>query len=111
MIELRNQALKAEPSQGSHFFQNITSLGIPYLTVREELEKNDNKCSSKSGKDCINWDWLLEQDNFEDGKYIRHIRLEQPFIMKCDGKEEMAVLYMEDCERKDESKCNVEFKG
>ncbi len=111
IVELQNELLHADPSQGSHFFQNITSLGIPYLTVREEPGKSDNKCSSKSGKDCINWDWFLEQDNFEDGKYIRHIRLEQPFIMKCDGKEGMAVLYMDDCKRKDERKCNVEFKG
>ena len=29
MVEIRNHQLKADPSQGSHFFQNITSLGIP----------------------------------------------------------------------------------
>ncbi len=111
IIELQNELLHADPSQGSHFFQNITSLGIPYLTIMEQQGKSDHKCSSKSGKDCIDWDWFMAQEGFEDGKYIRHIRLEKPFIMKCDGKEEMAVLYMDDCERKDERKCNVEFKG
>ena len=35
MIELRNDKIKADPSQGSHFFQNITSLGIHYITVTE----------------------------------------------------------------------------
>ena len=32
MIEIRNKQLNADPSQGSHFFQNITSLGIPYIS-------------------------------------------------------------------------------
>jgi hypothetical protein len=35
MVELRNEKLKADPSQGSHFFQEITSLGIHYLTITE----------------------------------------------------------------------------
>ena len=35
MIELRSALLKADPSQGTHFFQNITSLGIHYVTVSE----------------------------------------------------------------------------
>jgi len=35
MIELRNEKIKADPSQGSHFFQNITSLGVQYITVTE----------------------------------------------------------------------------
>jgi hypothetical protein len=42
IIELRNQWIKADPSQGSHFFQNITSLGIHYLTVTEESGSEDH---------------------------------------------------------------------
>ena len=36
VIELRGPLLRVDPSQGTHFFQKITSLGIPYLTVTEE---------------------------------------------------------------------------
>ena len=41
IIELRNEKLKADPSQGSHFFQNITSLGIPYITVTEDSDSGE----------------------------------------------------------------------
>ncbi len=94
IIELQNDLLNAEPSQGSHFFQNITSLGIPYVTVRE-----GSKCSGSKEKDCINWSWFMEQEDFADGEYVRHIRLKRPFVMKCDGKKEMAVLYLPEEEK------------
>jgi len=111
IIELQNELLHADPSQGSHFFQNITSLGIPYLTVMEEKSDKSIQCRSEKGKDCLDMDWLLRQDDFEDGKYIRHIRLEKPFIMKCDGKKERAVLFIENCEEQVERGCTIEFEG
>jgi Pyruvate phosphate dikinase, AMP/ATP-binding domain len=111
IIELQNELLHADPSQGSHFFQNITSLGIPYLTVKDQKEGTESQCSSRKGEDCIDWDWLMAQNDFEDGKYVRHIRLEKPFVMKCDGKKEMAVLYIANCEEEGRTGCAVEFKG
>ena len=111
IIELQNDLLHVDPSQGSHFFQNITSLGIPYLTVMEKGEGGANHCSSKKGNDCIDWEWLMAQDDFEDGKYIRHIRLAKPFVMKCDGKKEMAALYVQDCEKQGQAGCAAEFNG
>ncbi|MCP3952757.1 MAG: phosphoenolpyruvate synthase/pyruvate phosphate dikinase, partial [Desulfobacterales bacterium] len=38
MVEIRNKQLNVDPSQGSHFFQNITSLGIPYISVNENRD-------------------------------------------------------------------------
>jgi hypothetical protein len=111
IIELQNELLHADPSQGSHFFQNITSLGIPYLTVKEQKSDGAPVCSSKKGEDCIDWNWLMAQTDFEDGKYVRHIRLENPFVMKCDGKKEMAVLYIQGCEEDGVGGCSVEFEG
>ena len=46
MVEIRTEKLQAEPSQGTHFFQNITSMGIHYITVTE-------------GQDRFDWQWLL----------------------------------------------------
>jgi hypothetical protein len=46
MIETTTENFKADPSQGSHFFHNITSLGISYLTT------------SENGDDFIDWKWL-----------------------------------------------------
>ncbi len=42
IIELKNSQIHADPSQGSHFFQNITSLGIPYITVVEDSDDTLN---------------------------------------------------------------------
>ncbi|HSL61902.1 MAG TPA: PEP/pyruvate-binding domain-containing protein [Desulfotignum sp.] len=46
MVETTIESIKADPSQGSHFFQNITSLGIAYITV------------SDKGADFIDYDFF-----------------------------------------------------
>jgi len=101
IVELQNEQLHADPSQGSHFFQNITSLGIPYLTLKEEKGGGSAVCNSKKRGDCLQWDWLMEKEIYDDGPFIRHIRLDRPFVMKCNGKEEEAVLYR----KGDDGKC------
>ena len=93
IVELQNSMLHADPSQGSHFFQNITSLGIPYLSVTEQRDGSSGHCSGKARKDCLDWDWLLAQEVLEEKEYVRQIRLSEPFVMKCNGKEEEAVLF------------------
>ncbi|MBU1140457.1 MAG: phosphoenolpyruvate synthase/pyruvate phosphate dikinase [Proteobacteria bacterium] len=93
IVELQNVTLHVDPSQGSHFFQNITSLGIPYLTITEQTDGSSEKCGSRERTDCLNWQWLLQQEIAGEGPFVRHIRLPHPFVMKCNGKEEVAVLY------------------
>ncbi|MFC1826140.1 PEP/pyruvate-binding domain-containing protein [Thermodesulfobacteriota bacterium] len=80
MIELRNEELKADPSQGSHFFQNITSLGIPYITVTEGSD------------DHFDWDWIVSQPVVQETTYLRHIRLDKPFTLKIDGKKSQCAM-------------------
>jgi len=101
IIEVRNDTIRADPSQGSHFFQNITSLGIPYLTLTE----NGNGASGKR-HDFLDWDWLKEQYLFERTKYICHVRLQEPFVLKCDGAKSESVLFssMSPCKRRCEVK-------
>lgn len=91
IVEVRSDLLRADPSQGSHFFQNITSLGIPYLTV-------DEKNGKKNGtEDHIDWDWLLEFPAYHDATWVRHVRLQYPLTIKCDGPESIGIiLYRED---------------
>jgi len=88
IIELRNETLRADPSQGTHFFQNITSLGIPYLTLTE----NSGKVVGRR-EDFIDWQWLRSQPLLEEGKYIHHVRLMRPFTLKCDGVRTESVLF------------------
>ncbi len=93
MIEIRNDKLRADPSQGSHFFQNITSLGIPYLTINEDGKVHLEKGSRSRQHDYLDWEWLKIQPLENKGEYVRHLRLEKPFLMKCNGKTSESVLY------------------
>ncbi len=80
IIEVQNDKIRADPSQGTHFFQNITSLGIPYLTLNENGWQDGER-----QEDFLNWHWLDQQPLMQKGRYVRHIRLDKPFVLKCDG--------------------------
>jgi CheY-like chemotaxis protein len=80
IIETTVENLKADPSQGSHFFHNITSLGISYLNTREK------------GDDFIDWDWLQSLPAENETRYLRHVKLKKPLTLKIDGKSSCAVL-------------------
>ena len=74
IVETWSDRLNADPSQGTHFFHNITSLGITYMTV-------ENK---RPG--FIDWQWLQSMPTFNETKFIRHVRLKIPVTMKVDGR-------------------------
>jgi len=73
IVEIRNQSLMADPSQGSHFFQNITSLGIHYLTVTEDSSEQ------------IDWQWIDNCETILEKKYFKHVRARKPLLLKVDG--------------------------
>ncbi|MGD9084507.1 MAG: PEP/pyruvate-binding domain-containing protein, partial [Desulfobacterales bacterium] len=81
MVETDSEKLKADPSQGSHFFHNITTLGITYATV---LDRDS---------DFINWDWLTAQPVTRETTYMAHVRLDKPFRLKVDGRTSKCVMY------------------
>ena len=80
MIETAADNFKADPSQGSHFFHNITSLGISYLTT------------TPNGDDFINWKWLQSLPTAKQTTYLHHVKLEKPLTIKIDGKQSRAVI-------------------
>jgi hypothetical protein len=81
IIELRNAKLRADPSQGSHFFQNITSLGIHYITVTEESD------------DYFDWEWVASLPAVQETTFLRHVRLEKRMILKIDGRKSQCVIF------------------
>jgi hypothetical protein len=83
MVEIASSQLRADPSQGSHFFHNITTLGITYATVSED------------DSDFINWDWLKAQPVVNETAYVAHVKLGNPFILKADGRNSRCVMYRE----------------
>ncbi len=84
IIETSVKNLQADPSQGSHFFHNITSLGIGYITVRPEAG------------DSINWQWLDSLPIVEETTHVRHVALNRPMILMIDGRSAQAVVLPED---------------
>ncbi len=84
IVEIRNKSLKADPSHGSHFFQQITADGIPYLTVTEDCQ------------DRIGWDMLESLPNLKKNTYLGEVRLPIPLTVKCDAKQSRAVILMGD---------------
>lgn len=80
IIETTSDKLNADPSQGSHFFHNITSLGINYLGV------------PRDGGNFIDWDWLARLPAKSDAVFVRHVRLDHPALLKVDGRRSRAVI-------------------
>ena len=80
MVETTIESIKADPSQGSHFFQNITSLGISYITV------------SDKGDDFIDYDFFRCQTCANTTRYLKHIHFDTPIKILVDGKTSQAVL-------------------
>ncbi len=81
IIELKNSQIHADPSQGSHFFQNITSLGIPYITVEEDSD------------DTLNWKQVEDFPFVQETTHIRHVRRDHPITVKIQGKKSIGVIF------------------
>ncbi|MGD9178193.1 MAG: PEP/pyruvate-binding domain-containing protein [Desulfobacterales bacterium] len=80
IVETTIEGLKVDPSQGSHFFHNIISLGIGYLNTAE------------SGQDFIDWGWLTSLPAATQTSYLKHVRIQKPLVIKIDGKESRGVI-------------------
>jgi hypothetical protein len=82
MVETPMEDILVEPSHGSHFFHNVTSLGIPYLTV-----------THKSKIDFVDWEWLESLTANEEKKYVKHVHFESPLVVKIDGRSGIGVIF------------------
>ena len=75
IVEVGLEDLNIDLSFGSHFFQNVTSLRVGYLTINH-----------RSKMDFINWDWLREQTVSEQTSFVRWVRLDSPITINIDGR-------------------------
>ncbi len=72
---------RVDPSQGTHFFQNLTSFGVGYFTINAFL--NDG---------LYNQDFLNACPAVMETQFLRHVRFEKPFVVKMDGKKNLGVV-------------------
>ncbi len=81
MVETSLKNFIIEPSQGTHFFHNITSRGIGYINVPYNSKIN-----------FIDWKWLDERKPKKSLKYVKHIQLSNNLIIKLDGRSGSALI-------------------
>lgn len=72
---------RIEPSQGTHFFQNLTSFGVSYFTINP---------FNKEGSFDI--DFLNKQEAIYESEYVRQVRFDNPIIIKSDGRKNIGVV-------------------
>ncbi len=70
-----------DPSQGTHFFQNLTSFNVGYFTINPYL---------KDGH--YDLDFLDKQEAVYEDKYVRHVRFNEPLTIKIDGSKKLGVV-------------------
>ena len=84
IVEVALKNYNIDPSQGTHFFQNLTSFGVGYFTVDTNTEEGG----------FVNKEMLDAMPAVEETQYVRHVRFDRPLRILMDGKkQEGAVLY------------------
>ena len=83
IVEAGLENYQVDPSQGTHFFQNLTSLGVGYLTI--DAFRGDGKY------DCELFDNLPV---VQETEHVAHVRLTEPLTIKIDGMKKEAVVIM-----------------
>jgi len=73
-VEASLPTLPGDLSQGSHFFHNITSFGVPYFQVRHDA----------GGR--VDWEYLESLPPETETENLRHVRTERPFGIHVDGR-------------------------
>ena len=81
IVESGFKDFEVEPSQGSHFFQNITSFRVGYFTV---------DASHKIG--FIDWDWLLSQPAVEELEFAKRLKFKNPVSVRINGHKNIGII-------------------
>ena len=74
---------RVDPSQGTHFFQNLTSFGVGYFTINAYM--NDG---------LYNQELLNSMPAVEETKFLRWVHFDKPLTVKMDGKKKIGVVCM-----------------
>ena len=81
IVECGLENYRVDPSQGTHFFQNLTSFGVGYFTI-----------NPFKGDGWFDEAYLNALPAVEDTEYLRHIHFDKPIVIKMDGKKSLGVV-------------------
>lgn len=72
---------RVDPSQGTHFFQNLTSFGVGYFTINAYMSDG-----------LYNQELLNSMPAVEETKYLRWVHFDKPLSVKMNGKKKIGVV-------------------
>jgi len=81
IVEVGLENFRVDPSQGTHFFHNILSMNIGYVSVPYGEKGN-----------IMNWDKLEEMEIVKETKYMKVVKTKQSLIVKMDGKKGLCFI-------------------
>jgi hypothetical protein len=82
IVEAGLKDLSVSPSQGSHFFQDITSFMVGYFTIHAERKQEG----------FLDWNWILSRKPAEEKEFVKHLRFEKPLIVKMNGHSNKGII-------------------
>ncbi len=86
IVEAGFKDFRVTPSQGTHFFQNLTTFQVGYFTVNAD-----------AGEGFVDWDWLTSQPAVRELRFVRHLRFGEPLVAKMNGKRNQGIIYKPGC--------------
>lgn len=81
IVECGIERFEVEPSQGTHFFQNVTSLGVGYLTINPFRGDGSFRISRLDAQPAV-----------YEGTYLRQVRFEPPLKVYIDGRSNKGII-------------------
>lgn len=82
IVEAGFRDFRITPSQGSHFFQNLTAFQIGYFTVNPD-----------AGEGSVDWHWLAEQPAVEEQGCVRHLQFAEPIRVVMNSRTSQGVIF------------------
>ncbi len=86
IVEVALKNYRVDPSQGTHFFQNLTSFGVGYFTI------DTNQSADQGG--MVRKDLLDAMPAVEETQYVRHVRFNRPLRILMDGTKQEGAITM-----------------
>ncbi len=81
IVESGFRDMRVAPSQGSHFFQNLTAFQIGYFTVNPD-----------AGEGFVDWEWLKAQPAVHEHGCVRHLHFAAPAVVVMNGKTSRGMI-------------------
>ena len=82
IVEAGFRDFRVTPSQGSHFFQNLTAFQIGYFTVNPD-----------AGEGSLDWEWLSSQTAVEEQGCVRHLQFSQPLRITMNSRTSQGMIF------------------